>query len=107
MSSKDEKGQKEKAKEETFTFLAGSLDISAEDIDRMFAEVDATVCPSGTPKLDADFAGYMELEGAEKDGDCKIVNVEGGISKELGCCNLFHKIAGAKKFSCGNCKYED
>jgi hypothetical protein len=63
--------------------------------------------PEGTEKMDGDYAGYMELEGAEKDGGCKIVAISNGISKELGCCNLFHPVDGAKKFSCGTCKFED
>jgi ribosomal protein S27AE len=49
-------------------------------------------------------AGYMELEGAEKDGRCK--KVAGEISRELGCCNLFGpEAAHTKKFSCGTCEY--
>lgn len=80
-------------------------------LEQLFAEEDdatdeaGDVCPTDTPKLDADYAGYMELTGAKKDGDCKIVQVEGGISKELGCCNLFHPDGEPDKFSCGTCKY--
>ena len=49
----------------------------------------------------------MELEGAQKDGDCHIVRVEEGISKELGCCNLFkRKDISVKQFRCGMCKFE-
>ena len=61
------------------------------------------VCPEGTSKLDPDYAGYMELTGATKDGDCRIVT--GQISKEKGCCNLFHPDGDPDKFSCGTCKY--
>ncbi len=50
-------------------------------------------------------AGYMELEGAQKDGDCEVVEVEGGVSKDLGCSNLFEPIAGATSFTCGTCTY--
>jgi len=58
-------------------------------------------------KLTEKEAGYMELEGAKKDGDCHIVHVENGISKDLGCCNLFRYSPGKeKKFSCGTCSYE-
>ena len=49
-------------------------------------------------------AGYMQLSGAEKDGRC--VKVEGEISQDLGCCNLFGPEAkDTKKFSCGTCEY--
>jgi hypothetical protein len=50
-------------------------------------------------------ASYMELEGAEKDGDCRIVEVLGGISQKLGCCNLFDPEKDAQVFSCGTCEY--
>lgn len=51
-------------------------------------------------------AGYMELAGAKKDADCSTVNVPGGVSSDLGCCNLFKLAGGApKKFSCGTCKF--
>lgn len=49
-------------------------------------------------------AGYMELDGAKKDAECEIVQVVGGVSKELGCCNLFKPKDSVKKFSCGTCK---
>lgn len=70
------------------------------------AESDDEQVPEGTVKLDADYSGYMELEGAKKDSECRVVYVEGGISKSLGCCNLYHPVAGAKRFNCGACKYE-
>lgn len=50
-------------------------------------------------------AGYMELLGAEKDADCQIVEVKGGISKQLGCCNHFEPKPEVKQFRCGNCEY--
>lgn len=51
-------------------------------------------------------AGYMELEGAMKDADCHKVNVAGGVSKELGCCNYFEpEEKDTDKFSCGTCEY--
>lgn len=63
---------------------------------------------SKTIKSSAQSAGYMELPGAVKDGDCKIVAVDGGISKKLGCCNLFKlKNGKPKEFRCGTCKFED
>lgn len=54
-------------------------------------------------RMSADAAGYMELEGAQKDGDCQKVAVEDGISKELGCCNEFDPQPKTQKFSCGTC----
>ncbi|HUX66400.1 MAG TPA: hypothetical protein VMV31_02810 [Terriglobales bacterium] len=50
-------------------------------------------------------AGYMELEGAQKSGDCSLVEVEGGVSAERGCCNLFAPQAGADEFRCGECQH--
>jgi hypothetical protein len=59
-------------------------------------------------KVSAESAGYMELAGANKDGGCLIVDVDGGISKDLGCCNLFKPESGkTSKFSCGTCHFED
>lgn len=59
-------------------------------------------------KVSAEAAGYMELQGAKKTGGCLIVDVDGGISKELGCCNLFRPEAkDTDTFSCGTCFYED
>jgi hypothetical protein len=57
-------------------------------------------------RLTAAQAGYMELEGAAKDGDCRIVHEKGGISKKLGCCNNFQpEKADTCKFSCGTCGF--
>ncbi len=53
----------------------------------------------------AEQAGYMELEGAQKDADCRKVQVEGGVSSDLGCCNEFEPKEGADAFKCGNCQY--
>jgi hypothetical protein len=51
-------------------------------------------------------AGYMELSGAKKDGDCRKVEVAGGISRELGCCNEFQPAKkDTQQFRCGNCEY--
>ena len=48
----------------------------------------------------------MELRGAVKDGGCALVNVEGGVSKALGCCNLFEpESEDADEFRCGTCEY--
>lgn len=57
-------------------------------------------------KVSAEAAGYMELRGAVKDGGCALVNVEGGVSKRLGCCNLFEPESEAvDEFRCGTCEY--
>ena len=59
-----------------------------------------------TAKIPSAQAEYMELRGAEKDGDCKKVEVAGGVSKELGCCDRFEpKSAATKHFRCGDCEY--
>ncbi|MGH9483082.1 MAG: hypothetical protein ACRD1L_13420 [Terriglobales bacterium] len=50
-------------------------------------------------------AGYMELAGAHKDGDCGLVQVRGGVSGERGCCNLFDPSAGAQAFECSTCEH--
>lgn len=49
-------------------------------------------------------AGYMELRGAVKDGECSVVEVPDGISRDRGCCNNFWPPT-AKKFTCGTCVY--
>ena len=56
-------------------------------------------------RMPGDQAGYMELEGAQKDGDCSKVAVDGGISKELGCCNEFDPQPKTQQFSCGTCTF--
>jgi len=51
-------------------------------------------------------AGYMELEGAEKDAGCSKVDVPDGVSKGKGCCNLFEpEDSQVAQFKCGNCEY--
>ncbi len=52
-------------------------------------------------------AGYMELNGATKDADCEIVEVKGGVSRKLGCCDLFwpENEETTKVFSCGTCEF--
>jgi len=51
-------------------------------------------------------AGYMELAGAQKDAECEIVEVNGGVSSKLGCCDLFWpENEQAKVFSCGTCEF--
>ena len=58
------------------------------------------------PKASEQEAGYLELTGAIKNAGCSKVNVAGGVSAELGCCNLFRlNEAATKKFSCGTCKF--
>ena len=57
-------------------------------------------------RLSAAQAGYMELRGAAKDADCRKVEVQGGISSELGRCNEFSPEAtDTKQFRCGDCEY--
>lgn len=60
----------------------------------------------GQKKVSEQQAGYMELPGAIKDASCEIVDVKGGVSSKLGCCNLFeHEKSAEKLFSCGTCEY--
>lgn len=48
----------------------------------------------------------MELRGAQKDGDCNIVAVQGGISLGLGCCNEFEpQNRNVERFRCGDCEH--
>lgn len=54
-------------------------------------------------KTTARAAGYMELDGAVKDGDCNVVEVKDGVSGDKGCSNLFRPISKAKQFNCENC----
>ena len=56
-------------------------------------------------KISAEQAGYMELDGAKKDRDCEVVRVSGGVSSQLGCCNLFDPEPGVKQFRCGTCEH--
>lgn len=57
-------------------------------------------------KIPSAKAGYMELSGAGKDGQCVKVEVAGGISRPLGCCNEFKpKNDQVQSFRCGTCEY--
>ena len=57
-------------------------------------------------KVSSQQAGYMELPGATKHGNCQRVSVDGGVSTKLGCCNLFDwEDSQPKKFACGSCEY--
>jgi hypothetical protein len=60
---------------------------------------------SGAGRVSPQAAGYMELDGAQKDGDCDLVAAPGGVSGEMGCCNLFEPQSGAQQFSCGTCEH--
>ena len=52
-------------------------------------------------------AGYMELENAFKNADCYKVNVPGGISLQLACCNEFKKESRhTQSFKCGTCTFK-
>lgn len=58
-------------------------------------------------RVSPESAGYMELKDAQKDGDCEMVEVDGGISKQLGCCDLFTpENEDVQQFRCGKCKFE-
>lgn len=60
----------------------------------------------GERRLTAKAVAYMELSGAKKSGDCEKVAVAGGISKELGCCNVFQpRNTSVQQFRCGTCKF--
>jgi hypothetical protein len=58
---------------------------------------------AGDSRTSAELAGYMELDGAQKDADCSGVNVPGGVSSAGGCCNLWDQKPGAGSFTCGTC----
>lgn len=63
--------------------------------------MDSQEIPGG--KETGEQAGYMELDGAQKDADCSKVQVDGGVSSDLGCCNEFEPMQGATEFKCGTC----
>ena len=57
-------------------------------------------------KVTAQSVDYMELPGAKKDAECSHVDVKGGVSGKLGCCNDFEWDHGTGKlFSCATCEY--
>lgn len=57
-------------------------------------------------KIPSAKAEYMELTGAKKDGDCREVEVAGGVSKERGCCDRYKPSTPETiYFRCGDCKY--
>jgi len=57
-------------------------------------------------KIPSAEAGYMELSGAKKDAQCVKVEVAGGVSRELGCCNKFEPAnRSVDRFNCGHCEY--
>jgi rubrerythrin/phage I-like protein len=60
---------------------------------------------ASTPKVDAILAGYKMLKNAKPDGDCSVVQVHKGVSKELGICNLFLAQKKADHFNCGHCRF--
>jgi hypothetical protein len=62
--------------------------------------------PNNSAKIPQEQAGYMELAGAQKDGDCSKVTVDGGVSLDLGCCNYFEpQDESVDRFCCGECEY--
>lgn len=57
-------------------------------------------------KIPSAMAGYLELAGAKKDGNCVKVEVAGGVSRRLGCCNEFKpQDQKVDAFRCGSCEY--
>jgi signal peptide peptidase SppA len=57
-------------------------------------------------KTSAAAAGYMELAGAEKDGQCDVVEVAGGVSLDSGMCRkLFDAESDADEFCCEECTH--
>jgi hypothetical protein len=57
-------------------------------------------------KTSAAAAGYMELAGAEKDGQCDVVEVAGGVSLDSGMCRkLFDAESDADEFCCDDCTH--
>lgn len=57
-------------------------------------------------RVSAASVDYTELPGAKKDADCSHVEVKGGVSTQLGCCNDFEYEKGRPKhFRCGTCEY--
>jgi hypothetical protein len=56
-------------------------------------------------KVSAASVDYMELPGARKDAGCDHVNVPGGVSSHLGCCNDFDPSPGVRQFRCGTCTH--
>src|SRR5579859_6501503 len=78
----------------------------AEGGEAQEGELPGNVTLDASMRVPADKAGYVELPGATKDGDCNVVAVQGGISLQKGCCNNFALGAGApKEFKCGSCKF--
>jgi hypothetical protein len=57
-------------------------------------------------KMSGEQAGYIELDGAQKDADCMVVMVDGGVSSDMGICRQkFDPQDGATAFNCGSCNY--
>ncbi len=72
---------------------------------KMPAMSDDAVDMSSGGKMPSDQAGYMELDGAVKDADCSKVQVDGGVSSDLGCCNEYNPQEGSQEFRCGTCTF--
>lgn len=57
-------------------------------------------------RLSAKAAEYLELSGAVKDADCQKVEVQGGVSTQLGCCDKFEpENSKVQQFRCGTCEH--
>lgn len=96
-----DKGLDDKEAEQSAFRQANGVALS-EHIAQLLSEV-----PPGVTKIPSPLAVYMELPAAQKDAECTVVEVEGGVSMQKGCCNLWEGIAGESPatFSCGTCQY--
>ncbi len=74
----------------------------AKEPDKKPATAPAAAKARDDGRLTAFEAGYVEFPDAAKDGDCLRVFVDGGVSRDGGCCNVFDK-TDIVKFSCGTC----
>lgn len=81
---------------------------ASDDAVQAAADLAAVTAPKAKDadvRMTPEAAGYMELDGANKAGDCGKVRVPGGVSKKLGCCNEFNPQKGADEFRCGECTH--
>jgi len=77
--------------------MQAAADLATARAPRLAKDADNRMTPAA--------AGYMELDGAQKAGDCDKVKVPNGVSKLLGCCNEYKPQTGAKDFRCGLCTH--
>ena len=77
-----------------------SLDLALTTNGSLLAKAAGPLRAAGLDRLHAVWA--------KKDGECSKVKVNGGISLERGCCNLFERESRyTTKFSCGTCEYQE